>query len=97
MSDISAVAYEARNKAYQVERDQLNHEKLCAERYEGINTSLASLRSILLWGGGVFSTVVLGALGFMTVNLITTNDQRAIDQQVQIRMLQDRIASDHQR
>lgn len=64
---VEEIAYDALNLAKQNERDILQHEKICAERYLGINNSVAELKSLIKTGMGWGFSILMAMLGFLLV------------------------------
>lgn len=64
---IEQVAYDALNLAKQNERDIDRHEKICAERYEGINETMREIKSLIKSAIGWGVSILLALLGFLLI------------------------------
>ena len=88
---VASIAYEARNKALQVERDIQAHEDLCSERYAGIHDKIREIKSLIGWAGGLGMSAILGLLGFLAVQTLHDRDSRADAQQARIEQLTQQV------
>lgn len=103
---VGSVAYRALNLAEQANRDIAKHEEICAERYAGIHTAVAELKTDLkadtdkIWGfawkvGGAGFSILLAMIGFLIIQTLAANDKRADAQQDRIAQLQAQVAESH--
>lgn len=70
------VANAAKSTADQATQKIVDHEKLCADRYNNITSSIARLEGIIKWAGVTGFGIIMTALGWLAVQQWTLVQDR---------------------
>lgn len=85
-------AQEALDAARAAQFDINKHEDVCAERYKNINASIAELKAIVKWAGGLIISLIITVLGWSLVQQLNANEAQKKWMADQIILLQQRAA-----